>query len=677
MNDLSADYQVLESIDSAAIRAGINHASDHHGRSTEVATINDSPFGFNYHNVELKYSSIRRAVENNTSRIRKALMSNGVTANYIDTMFEYSAASDAKSSVLSAISEIAEGMSSPSPEIMAKMLSELFGVGYFSPEKISDIEAVSIYRFMSFIASPESQIKNKNKDISFFESEEFERTFDYANFNLDQLSDVSQFNLKLVPPIDIRFDAARNAVYLTLLSSNTDKLDSTISFWNGMVRMLNRQIKLYVSCAIGSAGVVDDVQLKYFSNAARNLNAAYNSKKDDGYASRLFDAVLIYACKTKCSDIHLTPGEMNIGIIRVRQDGVIRPLKMTSADTIKSIYNALVNVSGVAQNQNTTPIPYNNLPAELADRFSVRIQASKTVRGYGIIIRVLDNKSNSSELESVGLTEIFDDLLKICRMPHGLVFVTGPTGSGKTTSLYALLKKMDGLNNIIHSIENPVEYKCSLWHQHQLSSESDEADGMMEYIKGLLRNDIDKALVGEIRDKGSTDKAMQLASTGHLVLTTLHTNSAAKSITRVSEMGVNMAAFSDVIKAILAQRLVRTLCKHCKLEISESVDAITLNYLKDKISEHSLPIDLRSKKMYKASPNGCMYCNGTGYIGRKVVYELMMVNDVIAADIMSGASGIEIANRHMPFKSRMLYRGLNLIFDGHTSLEEVLSVVDD
>jgi len=677
MNDLTADHQVSNDTILSEFSDDFDASVSSHGRSTEVAILNDSPFGFNYQNVDLKYASIRRAVENDKIRIKQALMSNGVTTSYIDTILEFSAIGDSKASVLSSISEVAEGMSNPSPEIMAKVISELYGVGYFSPEKISDIEAVSIYRFMAFIAGHESRTKNKNKDISFFESAEFEKTFDYAHFNLDQLADVAQFNLKTVPPIDIRFDAGRNAVYLTLLCSNTDKLDTTISFWNGMVRMLNRKITLYVSCAIGSAGVVDDVQLKYFSNAARNLDAAYYSRQDDGYASRLFDAVLIYACKTKCSDVHLTPGELNKGIIRVRQDGVIRPLKMTSADTIKSIYNALVNVSGVAQNQNTTPIPYDKLPAELADRFSVRIQASKTVRGYGIVIRVLDNKSNSSELESIGLTDIYDDLLKICRMPHGLVFVTGPTGSGKTTSLYAMLKKMDGLNNIIHTIENPVEYKCSLWHQHQLSSESDEADGMMEFIKGLLRNDIDKALVGEIRDKGATDKAMQLASTGHLVMTTLHTNSAAKSITRVSEMGVNMAAFSDVIKAILAQRLVRTLCKHCKVELDHGIDAITLNYLNSQIHEHSLPVVLTGKKMYKASPNGCMYCNNTGYIGRKVVYELMMVNDTVAADIMAGLSGIEIAKRHMPFKSRMLYRGLNLIFDGHTSLEEVLSVVDE
>ncbi|MGX9079938.1 hypothetical protein ACWTQY_29160, partial [Klebsiella pneumoniae] len=121
-----------------------------------------------------------------------------VTTSYIDTILEFSAIGDSKASVLSSISEVAEGMSNPSPEIMAKVISELYGVGYFSPEKISDIEAVSIYRFMAFIAGHESRTKNKNKDISFFESAEFEKTFDYAHFNLDQLTDVAQFNLKTV-----------------------------------------------------------------------------------------------------------------------------------------------------------------------------------------------------------------------------------------------------------------------------------------------------------------------------------------------------------------------------------------------------------------------------------------------------------------------------------------------
>jgi len=647
-----------------------------------VTRLGDGGLDFNYFMPNRKYAEIRTAVENDKGMIRSALLTNGVNSGFIDAVFEYSKLNGGSSSALTSISEAAEGLSSPSPEVMAKVKADLFGVGYFSPEKISGLEVVSIYRFMAFIANPKADIDNRGMTIAEFNSPEFESKFQPLEFNLDKLIDVGQFNLKTIPPIDIRFSEKENQVFLTLLCSSTDKLDATISFWNGMIKRVNPRIGLMVSCAIGSAGAVDDVQLKYYSNAAKKLDIVYSSKQDDTYSTRLFNEVLVYACKTKCSDIHLTPCTNNFGLIRVRQDGAIRILKVTSGETINSIYNKLLNQSGIADGQNTTPvpIPQKDLPEEIRDRFSLRIQASKTVRGYGIVIRVLDNKSNSSELDTVGLDEIYDDLLWLCKLPHGLVLITGPTGSGKTTTLYAMLKQIDGLHSIIHSIENPVEYKCSMWHQHQLSStskESEEGEGMMEFMKGLLRNDIDTGLVGEIRDKGSADKSIQLASTGHLVFSTLHTNSAAKTITRVSEMGVNMPAFSDVIKAILAQRLVRTLCDHCKVEIVDTgEDSQTYSYLLGKINENNLNIDLAEKKVYKASPCGCMYCNDSGYRGRKAVYELMLVNDDVASSIMSGTSGIEIAKKYMPFNKRMLSRGLSLVFAGLTSLEEVLSAVD-
>lgn len=675
--DIEADYSVLS-------------LSEDTPSGNELVFVGDRSYSIGSHSLnsrfhstgEKKYLDVKSRVENDLSTIKSTLLANDVDGNYIDAIIDFAKNRDKNTTYLSSITESALDLGSPSPEVMAKVTASLFDVDYFRPEDINEVTVLSIYKLMHFLAANEND-KKKNTianllDDDYLVKNDGEPHFSAGSFNIKSIRDVIQYNLTNTPPIMVRFSRETNEIYLTLLCSSVDKLDVSIMFWNSQVKKRNPDIKLFVNCAIASAGVVDDVYLKFFSNAEGALDEVYRRpQSNNSYAIDLFKESLTYACKTKCSDIHFTPGTKNLGIIRVRQDGVVRTLRVVSLSVITSILNNLFSSSGINTKPESAPVPYEDLPPSVSERFSVRVQASRTVRGYGVVIRILDNKSNTSEIESVGLDEIKDKLIKLTKTPHGLIIVTGPTGSGKTTTLYAMLKKINGLKNIIHTIENPAEYKCALWHQHQLSSDN-EADGMAVFMKGLLRNDIDVGLIGEVRDKASAEKAIELASTGHLVFTTLHTNSAAKTITRISDMGVNMSSFSDVIKAIVAQRLVRKLCNNCKIKADKDHDKNVFDYLSKMIETHELvDIDLSKKEIYKPNPCGCMSCNYTGFLGRRPVYELMQVNDDIAVSIMNGDSGIEIAKKHMKFRERMIYRGISLVVNGVTSLDEVLSVVED
>lgn len=675
--DIEADYSVLSSTDEIASGSELVVVGDR-SYSIGAHSLNN-----NFHSTgDKKYLEIKGLVENNINAIKSALLSNEVDSNYIDAIIDFAKNRDKNTTYLSSITESALDLGSPSPEVMAKVTASLFNVSYFRPEDIGEVTALSIYKLMHFL-SGNGNDKDKNT-IRHLLSDDYQvadngvaKSFSASGFDMKAIRDIAQYNLVNTPPIMASFNADSNEVYLTLLCSSVDRLDVSIMFWSGQVKRRNPEIKLFVNCAIASAGVVDDVYLKFFSNAESGLDEAYRKQQSNTYAIDLFKECLTYACKTKCSDIHFTPGAKNLGLIRVRQDGVVRTLRVVGLNVITSILNNLFSSSGINTKPDSAPVPYEDLPPAVSERFSVRVQASKTVRGYGVVIRVLDNKSNTSEIESVGLDEIKDRLVKLTKTPHGLIIVTGPTGSGKTTTLYAMLKKINGLTNIIHTIENPAEYKCALWHQHQLSSDN-EADGMAVFMKGLLRNDIDVGLIGEVRDRASAEKAIELASTGHLVFTTLHTNSAAKTITRISDMGVNMSSFSDVIKAIIAQRLVRKLCNNCKLIADKSLDSSVYDYLLKTIEKNELvDVDLSKKEIYKPNPCGCISCNYTGFLGRRPVYELMVVNEDVAVSIMNGDSGIEIAKKHMKFRERMIYRGLSLVINGVTSLDEVLSVVED
>ncbi len=377
---------------------------------------------------------------------------------------------------------------------------------------------------------------------------------------------------------------------------------------------------------------------------------------------KLANQIILKGISLRASDIHIEPQEKNCSI-RFRIDGILQKIK----DVPKTVQRLLISrykiMGGMDITENRLPqdgrssIPYGNKTIDL------RLASVPTVFGENITIRILGRDESVFNLKKSGMLE--DDLKKYLEMinvPHGSVIITGPTGSGKTTTLYASLNKIADVEKKIFTIEDPVEYRFPQIMQVQVNPKID-----MSFSRGLramLRSDPDIILIGEIRDLETAKIAVEAAITGHLVLTTLHTNDAPSTLSRLMEMGVETYMISSAVRGIVAQRLVRLLCSNCKKEIK-----IPESSLKEEIR----PI-LKGKKIYKAV--GCKRCNNTGYSGRTGIYSLLMVTKKIRQMLLEKKSNDDINDvaREEGMKT-LLESGAYKVAEGLTSLEELYRVV--
>jgi general secretion pathway protein E len=287
-----------------------------------------------------------------------------------------------------------------------------------------------------------------------------------------------------------------------------------------------------------------------------------------------------------------------------------------------------------------------------------RVSTTPGVHGEGVVLRVLDQQQAGASLDGLGLPmQAVSGLAAELELPHGILLVTGPTGSGKTTTLYAGLRSMDCERRKILTIEDPVEYMLDGINQIQVKP----AIGLTfaHALRSFLRQDPDVILVGEIRDGETARVAIQAALTGHLVLSTLHTNDSGGAVARLIDMGVDSYLLAATLSGILAQRLVRTLCKHCR----------QLYHLD---GDQALRFGLPEKAPVQRAV-GCSQCGGTGYRGRTAIAEWLPVDDNVAALIRQGASGAEIAAAAKGMIP-LFQDGLARVLAGETTLEEVLRV---
>jgi general secretion pathway protein E len=298
----------------------------------------------------------------------------------------------------------------------------------------------------------------------------------------------------------------------------------------------------------------------------------------------------------------------------------------------------------------------------------LRVSTIPTVHGESIVMRVLDRESIQLSLTEMGFSE--DNLHRyegLLARPHGVLLVTGPTGSGKTTTLYASLASLDSDSLKIITVEDPVEYQLEGVNQIQVQSQIDLS--FSRALRSILRQDPDIIMIGEMRDTETAQIGVQSALTGHLVLSTLHTNTAASAITRLEDMGVERYLITSSVNGVLAQRLVRTLCKHCKTPVELTDEYIEQSGIKRFISDDS-------KTVFQAK--GCDACTHTGYSGRTSIHELFVLDDVMHGVIMSGADATLL---HAAAKRQgmvTLYEdGLRKVVSGVTSLEEVMRVTQD
>jgi type IV pilus assembly protein PilB len=379
----------------------------------------------------------------------------------------------------------------------------------------------------------------------------------------------------------------------------------------------------------------------------------------DGRVVRMVNDILEQAIRAGASDIHIEPYEDSCGI-RIRIDGVLcelAPPPKSQFISIVSRFKILAKMD-IAEKR----IPQDGAIALKANdrRIDLRVSSVPTVQGEKIVMRLLDKGAIPIELTGLGFDERQSrDLIESIQMPHGLMLVTGPTGSGKSTTLYVCLNKLNEPGTNICTVEDPVEYQFRRINQIQVKSQVGLT--FASALRALLRQDPDMIMVGEVRDQETAEICLRAALTGHFVLSTLHTNDSLASINRLKDMGIEPFLLASTLRVLEAQRLIRRLCKACKQAFECDANTAKL---------HGLEV---GQVLYR--PKGCDACRDTGYHGRVGVFEVVRITSRIADLIQSSASLPELraAAREEGMKL-LLDSGMDKVREGVSSLEEVLSV---
>ena len=374
---------------------------------------------------------------------------------------------------------------------------------------------------------------------------------------------------------------------------------------------------------------------------------------------KVANLVLLDAIRRKASDLFIEPWESTIRV-RCRVDGLLEEVPSPP----KNMGSALVSRFKVMSQLNIAErrIPQDGrFKIKVQDRqVDVRVSILPTSYGEKVCLRILDKKTQSHSLEKLGFSEKEINDLKLCSVkPHGMILVTGPTGSGKTTTLYSILAFLDSPDKNITTVEDPVEYEVSGINQVNIREQIGLAFPLA--LRSILRQDPDIILIGEIRDLTTVDIAIKAALTGHLVLSTLHTNDTAGSITRMLNMGIEPFLITSSVLMVTAQRLVRKLCPSCKTAI------------KDEDMVKHMGLDPKVHTFFK--PTGCAKCRASGYKGRSVISEILMLTPEVKDMILKRASGEDI--KQMARKqgmSTLRESGIQKALLGDTSIDEVYRV---
>lgn len=378
--------------------------------------------------------------------------------------------------------------------------------------------------------------------------------------------------------------------------------------------------------------------------------------------SKLVDELLLRAAKSGSSDIHIEPGEEEL-MVRFRVDGVLQRIVSLPMSYHQGLIAVIKARAGMDMFERTIPLD-GRITLTFADRvFDVRINTLPLLYGEKMVMRLLSRTSMILSLENLGFTrENLDKIRSLFKLPNGIVLVTGPTGSGKTTTLYAGLNEMKSIGRNITTVENPVEYKLDLVNQVQVVAERGLT--FAAALRAILRQDPNVVLIGEIRDSETGTIATEAALTGHLVLSTMHTNDAVGAIPRMINLGVEPFWVSASVIGVLAQRLVRRLCARCFEEYepdSAKLEAAGLM---------NLPL---GTTLFR--PKGCSSCNGIGYKGRMAIHEVLVITDDMRDLIFGEVSTTKLRTLAVKGGFRdMYFDGMQKALAGITSLEEVQRV---
>ncbi len=429
-----------------------------------------------------------------------------------------------------------------------------------------------------------------------------------------------------------------------------------------------KPIKLYISLKNDVNHIFERFEIisitKLIVDNIKREIATNNYKADSEQSSimQLVEQIVKSAIKNNASDIHIEPSAFNVSV-RSRIDGILRENFVFD----KEIYNALssrIKILGNLDISEKRKSQDGRFSMTINDnRYDFRLSTAPTMFGESVVMRILDQQKILLKLRDLGMEEsnikTFEEILKL---PYGIIFVTGPTGSGKTTTLYAALNEIKSIENKMITIEDPIEYQLPLAQQIQINEKIDYS--FAQALRSILRQDPDIIMVGEVRDSETLNIAVQASLTGHLVFTTLHTNDAPSAITRMIQMNLEPYLIADSLVGVMAQRLVRKICPYCKKEHNPPKKMI------EKVEKY-LP---KEYQFYQGE--GCMRCGFSGYSGRTMISEILKISETISHLISINMNKYEIARKaeeNDGFEP-MLIDGLKKATNGLTTLEEVLRV---
>jgi type IV pilus assembly protein PilB len=408
------------------------------------------------------------------------------------------------------------------------------------------------------------------------------------------------------------------------------------------------------------------------SLAGRNENTidleAIEEMAEAAPVRKLLNMVLLLAIKDKASDIHFEPFEEEYKM-RYRVDGVLYELVPPPRHLAPAISSRIKVMSNLDIAERRLPQDGRIQLALGGNEVDIRVSTLPTMFGESVVLRILDRTVVQLDLKKLGMP---DDLLKtwyeLIEKPNGIILVTGPTSSGKTTTLYATLNHLNRIEDKIITTEEPVEYDIE--GLVQIPVNPDIGVTFASCLRSILRQDPDKILVGETRDLETAEISIQASLTGHIVFTTLHTNDAPSAITRLRDMGLPTFLITATVEAVLAQRLVRKICANCRTEFTPAQEVLMELGLTSETAA--------GKKFYYGK--GCERCNNTGYKGRMGIYELAVMNDTLREMVVAEASLDEFRNACRKYGMRTLREaGMNAIHNGQSSIEEILreTMLDD
>jgi len=411
----------------------------------------------------------------------------------------------------------------------------------------------------------------------------------------------------------------------------------------------------------------EDAEIKLLDSSGRELKDIYTfskGRRQDSHVLDLTEQLVRNSLEEGASDILIDPQQDSSYTIRFRIDGVLREVQQLDNDTCKAVINSIKAVSNMDIAERRRPQDGSFIAKTATGRTSLRVASAGAISGEKLSIRVLSQNAGQFTLTNVGLSEKQRTVVEnAISRPSGMILMCGPTGSGKTTTLYAMLNKIDlFLRNVI-TVEDPIEYILPNASQIEVNPKADIT--FAKTLRSILRQDPDVICIGEIRDEETASIALRASQTGHLVLATIHSESNASAMIRLLDLGVSALLLSSGLSLLVSQRLLRCLCSRCKVPAQ-----LTQNQIRDFVKRN---INYRNI----CQPKGCEYCYGTGYKGRNAVFDLLTLDDNLKASIANNEALIMQLRKEGDIRGRsnIQKEGIKKVVSGVTSIDELKRVI--